>query len=170
MATNGSYWFIVVEIMLNSCWNYNPVKGTENRLEEMDKAATQHLGDMACGKVNGSWRLQIQGEVEATSGPRGAKMRRDYILVSEPVFALAQSSTVDLSHETAFAHDDHLPVVLGVSGSVLVTPPSQLWKYNCWGDGWYRWNGWLIWGKLMIDNGWQPKINAAGKCLVIVFF
>ena len=46
----------------------------------------------------------------------GKKSRKDYILISRAISTLATASWVDVQHDTTFAHEDHLPVVLECQG------------------------------------------------------
>eukprot|EP00435_Cladocopium_sp_Y103_P036366 s2429_g9.t1 len=57
--------------------------------------------------------------------PRGQQMRRDYVCCSGPAFELCHSSWIDTHHDGGFAHDDHFPVVLRVSGWVEVAARSD---------------------------------------------
>ena len=50
------------------------------------------------------------------SHPKGAKLRRDYIVVNEPLFQMAQHSQVILDYDNTFSHEDHLPVQLTCGG------------------------------------------------------
>ena len=61
----------------------------------------------------------------------GKKSRKDYILLSQDVATLASESWVDVHHDTTFAHEDHLPVVLRCSGWM---PTSQAHPPVGWDD------------------------------------
>eukprot|EP00435_Cladocopium_sp_Y103_P015128 s3107_g3.t1 len=47
---------------------------------------------------------------------QGARSRKDYVLVSELVHAMTLQSSVLTHHDTSFAHEDHVPVLLETSG------------------------------------------------------
>eukprot|EP00435_Cladocopium_sp_Y103_P014689 s445_g3.t1 len=48
--------------------------------------------------------------------PRGATARRDFVMCSASALELCRQSWVDTAFDGGFAHDDHFPVVLEVSG------------------------------------------------------
>ena len=56
------------------------------------------------------------GQTTTWSHPRGCKLRRDYVVVTEGFCQMAQHSQVLVDHDTTFAHEDHLPVLLLLQG------------------------------------------------------
>eukprot|EP00435_Cladocopium_sp_Y103_P063510 s84_g25.t1 len=54
--------------------------------------------------------------------PRGATARRDFVMCSASAFELCRQSWVDTAFDGGFAHDDHFPVVLEVSGWIDCAP------------------------------------------------
>ena len=73
-----------------------------------------------------------EGQTTTWSHPRGCKLRRDYVVVSESLFPWAQSSRVLVDHDNTFAHEDHLPVLLKLKGWLdTETPcPRIKWDYD----------------------------------------
>ena len=60
-----------------------------------------------------------KGQSTTWSHPRGAQLRRDYVLVSEQIMPMVVGSQVLTDHDTTFAHEDHLPVLLRCTGFSL---------------------------------------------------
>ena len=56
------------------------------------------------------------GQTTTWSHPRGCKLRRDYVVVSEGLYQMVQESKVLVDHDTTFSHEDHLPVMLNLRG------------------------------------------------------
>ena len=52
--------------------------------------------------------------------PRGARLRRDYVVINEPLFQMAQMSRVIQDYDNTFSHEDHLPVLLQCGGWIKV--------------------------------------------------
>ena len=50
------------------------------------------------------------GQHTTYTHPKGAKLRRDFILVSHELFVMTQQTQILCSHDTTYAHEDHLPI------------------------------------------------------------
>ena len=57
--------------------------------------------------------------------PSGAKLRRDYVLVSKDVASFVMDSFVLVDHDSTFAHEDHLPACLRVETAFQVGARGQ---------------------------------------------
>ena len=57
-----------------------------------------------------------EGPTTTWTHSTGKKSRKDYILLSQDVAKLASKSWVEVHHDSTFAHEDHLPVVLQCAG------------------------------------------------------
>ena len=77
-----------------------------------------------------------QGQHSTWKHPRGTDHRLDFVLCSREAFSMAHSSWVDVAHDSGFAHDDHLPVHLNVSGWLDLGPgrPKLQWDLAALAD------------------------------------
>ena len=62
--------------------------------------------------------------------PRGAKLRRDYILVNAKLFPFVQRSRVLQDHDNTFGHEDHLPVLIEMRGWLEVEKQKQKVRWD----------------------------------------
>ena len=65
-----------------------------------------------------------EGVTTTWTHPSGAKLRRDYVLVSQAAAKLTQSSFVLMDHDSTFEHEDHLPLGLRIAGALSTAAPS----------------------------------------------
>ena len=64
------------------------------------------------------------------SRPMFSDHRLDFVLCSRAAFSLAHSTMVDTTHDSGFAHDDHLPVHLNVLGWLDLTPGATKFQWD----------------------------------------
>eukprot|EP00438_Fugacium_kawagutii_P018606 Skav234501 [mRNA] locus=scaffold1613:29949:34970:- [translate_table: standard] len=62
--------------------------------------------------------------------PRGQRSRRDFILISESLLPWMTSSQVLYDHDNTFAHDDHVPVWLSLSGTCVLPSPAARLRWD----------------------------------------
>ena len=53
----------------------------------------------------------------------GKRMRLDYVLLSEKLFAMVDHSATWVSYDGTFTHEDHIPAVIHLNGWIHVVPP-----------------------------------------------
>ena len=66
-----------------------------------------------------------RGSSAAWTHSSGNATRRDYIMTSENLFAMIQHTQVLTDHDTAFAHEDHLPVLARFAGWTSTMPDTS---------------------------------------------
>eukprot|EP00435_Cladocopium_sp_Y103_P025543 s4003_g6.t1 len=69
--------------------------------------------------VPSSFEHLHSGPTHTWTHSSGKKMRRDYVLTSPMATPMSKSSYVLVDHDTAFDHEDHLPLCLQVCGTFL---------------------------------------------------
>ena len=70
------------------------------------------------------------GQHATWTHPKGAKCRRDYILVTESLYGMTLRTEVLTDHDTTFSHEDHLPVAIVCKGLLPLAPPKKNWKWD----------------------------------------
>jgi len=68
------------------------------------------------------------GQTQTWTHATGKRSRKDYIFIPAHMLPCVQSSCVDVSHDTTFAHEDHIPVTLICKG--WHTPVQPLPRYT----------------------------------------
>eukprot|EP00438_Fugacium_kawagutii_P022848 Skav230323 [mRNA] locus=scaffold430:518354:528265:+ [translate_table: standard] len=68
--------------------------------------------------------------------PRGHRSRKDYMLLTEDLFAMVTDSAVLDAHDTTFAHEDHLPVQVRLRGQTFSSKPvpRPTWDFEAMQD------------------------------------
>jgi exonuclease III/ribonuclease HI len=62
--------------------------------------------------------------------PAGNLLRRDYVLVNAPAFAMVDKSCVLSDFDSGFGHQDHVPVMLSFQGFLATTPPAAKLRWD----------------------------------------
>lgn len=62
---------------------------------------------------------------------RGHRLRRDFVLVNVALFPLVQHSWVLVDWDTGFAHEDHLPTAVTITGW-LPSSMNEQWAPLAW--------------------------------------
>ena len=60
----------------------------------------------------------------------GKRMRLDYVLLSRALFEMVNHSSTWRSYDGTFAHEDHIPAVLGLSGWILPTDAKERHRWD----------------------------------------